>query len=154
MSLIIRDLSKKDIPKCLKIVLEAGASSNAKEAKKLMEYSLEKGIAPLNPDYYVLVLDNEVIGVSGLYYDYEDPKDIMWMDYFAVAPEFQRRGYGSKMMENLEKMCRKLKVRMLCVFTYNEGALKFYEKNGFKICGRIENYYEDGRPRIWLSKLL
>jgi ribosomal protein S18 acetylase RimI-like enzyme len=153
MGLIIRNLNRKDIPTCLKIVLEAGASSNGAEARKIMEYSLKRGIAPLNPDYYVLVLDNEVIGVSGLYYDYEDPKDILWMDYLAVKPELQRRGYGSKMLENLEKVCRKMKIRMLCVFTYNEEALKFYEKNRFKVCGKIDNYYGE-KPRMWLFKLL
>ena len=118
-----------------------------------MEYSLAPGIKPLNPNYYVLFLNNKIIGVSGLYYDYEDPKDIMWMDYFAVLPEFQRHGYGTKMLENLEKICKKRKTRMLCVFTDKEGALKFYKINGFKVCGKIENYYGK-KPRIWMYKIL
>jgi GNAT superfamily N-acetyltransferase len=149
----IRNLNKEDIPECLEIVLETEASSNGKEARKVMEYSLSPGIKPLNPNYYVLVLNNEIIGVSGLYYDYEDPKDIMWMDYFAVKPEFQRKGWGTRMLENLENICKKKKVRMLCVFTDRQGALEFYKNNGFKICGRIENYYGK-KPRVWLHKLL
>ena len=149
----IKSLKKEDIPACLKIVLETEASSNRKEAKKIMEYSLAPGIKPLNPNYYVLFADNKIIGVSGLYYDYEDPEDIIWMDYFAVKPEFQRLGYGTKLLENLENICRKKKVRMLCVFTDKDGALKFYKKNGFKISGEIENYYGD-KPRIWMHKLL
>ena len=149
----IRSLNKKDISYCLKIVLKTGASSAKNEARKVMEYSLAPGIKPLNPNYYVLELDGKVIGVSGLYYDYEDPKDIMWMDYFAVKSDFQKQGYGTKMLENLESICRKKKVRMLCVFTDKNGALKFYRKNGFKICGKIENYYGN-KPRIWMRKLL
>ncbi len=153
MSLIIRNLNKKDIPACLKIVLETEASSNGKEARKVMELSLAPGIKPLNPNYYVLELDGKIIGISGLYYDYEDPKDIMWMDYFAVSPEFQRSGYGTKMLENLENICKKKKVRLLCVFTDKTVAFEFYERNGFETCGKIENYYGD-KPRIWMRKLL
>jgi ribosomal protein S18 acetylase RimI-like enzyme len=73
------------------------------------------------------------------------------MDYFAVLPEFQREGYGTKMLENLENICKKRKARMLCVFTDKEGALRFYKNNGFKMAGKIENYYGKN-ARIWLYK--
>jgi len=153
----IRNLKKEDINACLKIVLETEASSSRSEAKKIMEYSLAPGIKPLNPNYYVLELKNpstglgQIVGISGLYFDYEDPKYIMWMDYFAVTPKFQMQGYGTKMLENLENICKKKKVKMLCVFTDKEGALKFYKNNGFKVAGKIENYYGK-KPRIWLHK--
>jgi len=149
----IRSLNKKDIPECLKIVLETKASSSRLEAKKIMEYSLATGIKPLNPNYYVLEFDGKIIGVSGLYYDYEDPKDIMWTDYFAVSPKFQRMGYGQKMLDNLLNICKNKKIKKLCVFTDKKGALKFYKKNGFKVAGKINNYY--GKlPRVWLYKIL
>jgi ribosomal protein S18 acetylase RimI-like enzyme len=118
-----------------------------------MIYSLAPGIKPLNPNYYVLTLDSRLIGISGLYYDYEDPKDIMWMDYFAVDSKFRRQGFGTKMLENLESICRNKKVKMLCVFTDKEGASKFYKKNGFKLCGKIGNYYGKN-PRMWMYKSL
>ena len=79
------------------------------------------------------LLEGKIIGVSGLYYDYEDPEDVMWMDYFAVKPEFQGQGYGTKMLENLVKICKERKTRMLCVFTDNQKAVKFYENNNFKV---------------------
>jgi len=148
----IRKLERKDIPQALKIVLETGASCSKKEAQKIMELSLEPGIKFLNPDYFVLSLENKIIGVFGLYYDYEDPKDVMWMDYFAVKPEFQRHGYGTKMLESLENICRKKKVRMLCVFTDNDNALEFYKNHGFVVCGKIDDYYEKSKNRIWLYK--
>ena len=150
----IRSLKKEDINQCLKIVLQTEASSCKSEAKKIMEFSLAPGIKPLNPNYYVLENEGKIIGVSGLYYDYEDPKDIMWMDYFAVSPNFQKNGYGSKMLENLILVCKKKKVRLLCVFTDNNKALKFYQKRGFKVFGKINNYYCKNKPRIWLGKVL
>ena len=154
MTLIIRDLKKGDIPAALKIALETKASCSESEARKVLEMSLEPGITPLNPNYYVLVLSGEIIGISGLFYDYEDPEDIFWMDYFAVKPDLQKRGYGTKMLENLVRICKEKKARMLCVFTDNKNALNFYKHNGFKVCGKINNYYEKGKPRIWLRKSL
>jgi ribosomal protein S18 acetylase RimI-like enzyme len=57
------------------------------------------------------------------------------------------------MLSNLENICNKKKIRMLCVFTDKDGALKFYKKNGFKVAGKIDNYYVK-KPRIWLYKKL
>jgi ribosomal protein S18 acetylase RimI-like enzyme len=147
----IRNLIKKDISACIEIILETKASSSRNEAKKIMGLSLAPGIKFLSPNYYVLELDGNIVGVSGLYYDYEDPKDIMWMDYFAVSPKFQRQGLGTKMLKNLVNVCKKKKVRMLCVFTDKDGATKFYKKNGFKFVGKIDNYYGN-KPRIWMHK--
>lgn len=154
MKLEIKNLNKKDIPACLRIIAKTEVSSNIKEAKRIMEYSLARGIKPLNPNYYVLKLNDEIIGVSGLYYDYEDPTDIMWMDYFAVLPKYQEQGYGIKMFKNLKKICKNKNVRILCVFTDNKKKLNFYRKNGFKVCGEIKNYYSRGVDRIWLYKTL
>jgi len=148
----IRLLGKKDIPACVKIILGTKAGTNKDEVKRLMALSLKKSISFLNPNYYVLDLDNKVVGISGLYYDYEDPKDILWMDYLAVSPKFQRQGFGTELLNNLEGVCKKKKVRMLCVFAETEQAISFYLKNGFKMIGRIKDYYGRGKPRVWLSK--
>ncbi len=150
----IRLFKKGDIKACVDIILKTGAGSNKKEVQKLLGLSLKSGISFINPDYYVLNSDKKIIGISGLYYDYEDPKDILWMDYFAVLPEFQNQGLGTKMLKNLEAICLKKGARMLCVFAETQQAINFYQKNGFEICGRINNYYGQDRPRVWLSKLI
>jgi len=154
MEKIIRLFKKQDISACVKIIMKTNAGCNKKEIKKLLNLSLKKGVSFINPDYYVLVVNKNIIGVSGLYYDYEDPKDIFWMDYFAVSPALQRQGFGTEMLKNLEKICKNKKARMLNVFTETEQAVNFYTKNGFKIFGKIDNYYGPNRPRIWLSKVL
>jgi len=150
----IRLLSKKDISQALRVICQAGACCNKKEGQKILSLSLKKGVSFINPDYYVLELDKKIIGISGLYYDYEDPKDIFWMDYFAVDPKFQRQGFGTLMLQNLESICKKKKARMLCVFAETDQAVNFYTKNNFKIFGKLKNYYGQNRNRIWLSKSL
>ena len=150
----IRLMKKQDIAECLKIILQTKVSCHKKEAAKLLALSLKKGISFINPDYYVLLLDKKIVGVSGLYYDYEDPKNIFWMDYFAVTPKLQRRGLGTIMLKNLEDVCKKHKTKRLCVFAETKQATNFYQKNNFKIFGKLDDYYGPGRPRIWLSKTL
>jgi ribosomal protein S18 acetylase RimI-like enzyme len=150
----IRLLQKKDIPAVARIILNTKAGSNKKEVLKLLNLSLKKGISFINPDYFVLFSKKNIIGISGLYYDYEDPKDILWMDYFAISPKVQHQGLGSILLQNLEIICKNKKVRRLCVFAETDQAINFYTKNGFKIFGKLEDYYGPGRPRVWLSKIL
>jgi RimJ/RimL family protein N-acetyltransferase len=148
----IKKLQKADIDASLKIILGTHASTNKKEAKWLFERSLERENFVLKPIYYVLCEDNKVVGVSGLYQDYEDINSVRWLDYLAVSPKFQRHGYGTMMLKNLEKICKKEKVNKLCVFTDNQKAINFYEKNNFEIFGKIENYYADNSHKTWLYK--
>ncbi len=149
----IKKLAKKDIKDCLKIILETRASTNIIEATWLMRRSIKK-TSPIKSEYWVLTLGRKVVGVSGLYSDYEDPKSVKWLDYLAVTPKLQRRGYGTMMLKNLEKICRRRKIRLLCVYTDNKKALYFYLKNKFSMLGKINNYYEHNTPRIWLYKKL
>jgi len=58
------------------------------------------------------------------------------------------------LLENLENICKKHKARLLCVFAETEQAVSFYQKNGFNVFGKLDNYYGPNRPRVWLSKTL
>jgi ribosomal protein S18 acetylase RimI-like enzyme len=57
-----------------------------------------------------------------------------WMNYLAVLPEYQKRGYGRKLVERsigeLKKLgCLKLNVQ---VRESNSGVIEFYRRLGFK----------------------
>lgn len=58
-----------------------------------------------------------------------------WINYLAVAPEFQREGLASRLMEEAETRliamgCPKINLQ---VRTSNTGVIRFYEKLGFKV---------------------
>lgn len=58
-----------------------------------------------------------------------------WINYLAVAPEFQREGIASRLMEEAETRliamgCPKINLQ---VRTSNTGVIRFYEKLGFKV---------------------
>jgi ribosomal protein S18 acetylase RimI-like enzyme len=150
----IQKLKAEDIPESLKIVVETRAACNKDEAKWLMELSLQKLRHVLKPEYHVLFDDGKIIGISGLYQDYEDPETVRWLDYLAVTPKRQRPGYGTMMLENLEAICRKKKVELLCVFTDNQKAINFYKKHGFETVGKIDHYFSHSDAKVWLCKKL
>ena len=63
---------------------------------------------------------------------------------FAVAPEFRRRGLGKIFLEFLLKLLLKWGGAVyLHVSTKNVAAIHLYETCGFKVIGRIENFYRN-----------
>ena len=63
----------------------------------------------------------------------------------AVSPEYRRKGVGDALMEVMLKVTEESGVlsHTLEVRKSNAGALRLYEKHGFKIAGERKGYYED-----------
>jgi ribosomal protein S18 acetylase RimI-like enzyme len=148
-----KKLEKNNIAAGLKIITKTHATSKRKEATYFLNLSLKRGTCLVRLTYYVLLKDDKVIGISGLYQDYEDPNSVRWLDYLAVDPKFQRIGYGTIILKNLEEICKKEKVKLICVFTDNKKAINFYRKNKFKIFGKINDYFPNA-DKVWLYKKL
>ena len=56
-----------------------------------------------------------------------------WINYFGVHPDFQGRGYGKQLMNNVEKRLRELgcpKIN-LQIREVNDKVLSYYQKLGF-----------------------
>jgi len=80
--------------------------------------------------FFIALLDREVIG--SIMVGYEGHRG--WLNYLAVLPEHQRRGYGRKLVE--EAVCELkrlgcLKVN-LQVRSSNVSVIGFYKHLGFK----------------------
>jgi ribosomal protein S18 acetylase RimI-like enzyme len=80
--------------------------------------------------FFVALVDGKVMG--SVMVGYEGHRG--WLNYLAVAPEHQRRGYGRKLVEKamaeLAKMgCQKLNLQ---VRKGNAAAVEFYKHVGFK----------------------
>ena len=66
--------------------------------------------------------------------DYEDEKkEFCWVNNMFVVKEFRRKGVGNDLFQELERICkkRKIKVILLDVFRINRKAGKFYKKEDF-----------------------
>lgn len=52
-----------------------------------------------------------------------------------ILPEFQKMGFGSKLIDTLIRHLKAKKVKGLCLTcgSYNKGAIEFYKKYGFEL---------------------
>jgi len=73
-----------------------------------------------------------------------------------VAEKFRRRGIGSALLREFEKELSKLGARevVLQVSVDNIPAIRLYEKNGYRIVGRIRGYYGKNRDAYEARKRL
>lgn len=60
-------------------------------------------------------------------------KKSAWIEDVVVAPDFQRQGIGKLLLQELLKQCLSLGCNrvQLAYDTTNDGAIEFYEKQGF-----------------------
>jgi GNAT superfamily N-acetyltransferase len=104
---------------------------------------------------YVAIVDDRVVGVSGFYVDRETD-DVFWLNWTYVAPDYQRQGIGSKLLDTIQEEIRKLGARKLYVDTSDgpiyKGAVTFYERKGLKLEAELKNYFQDGETKLILGK--
>ena len=92
---------------------------------------IERKLA-VNPEWFVVGEVNHEIIASAMF-GYEGHRG--WVNYLAVAPEHQRRGYAKELMQCGEALlfavgCPKLNLQ---VRETNAQALGFYEALGYKV---------------------
>jgi ribosomal protein S18 acetylase RimI-like enzyme len=105
----------------------------------------------VNPELFLVgILENNVIATA--MGGYEGHRG--WVNYLAVNPAYQRRGYGRRMMQEIEKSlfalgCPKINLQ---VRNGNVSALEFYSKIGYKddnVISLGKRLIEDP-PGLWL----
>jgi len=84
-------------------------------------------------EVYIAKIDNETVGVIGLYQQMETKTESVWVGWFGVRPQFRRKGIGTTLINQLKKIAADYKFRELLVFTDqdNVAALSLYQNNGF-----------------------
>ena len=80
--------------------------------------------------FFVGLLNDEIIATAMFGYDGHRG----WLNYFAVLPNFQKRGFGKKLMTFgemalIEKGCPKLNLQ---IRNDNTKAINFYQKVGYR----------------------
>lgn len=83
---------------------------------------------------WIVYHNNSAIGIVGVYnFDPDEPGydqgESIWMDHFAILPEFRRHGFGKQVLLDTINYCRSL------------NRFKYY---------RLDTVYFDGRPALAL----
>ena len=104
-----------------------------------------------HPDtFLVLTLNNEIVGY-GVVDRWEDHDHLISI---AVRPDSRRKGFGERLLIELERRLSKERPLELEVRQSNLAAIQLYSKRGFTKTGTAEGYYGDGEDAIIMEKRL
>ena len=71
-----------------------------------------------------------------------------------VAPAARRRGVGTALVEAAHASLARAGVREveLETSTANTAAVAFWKRHGYRECGVLPNYYENGEDAYWMTR--
>ena len=108
-------------------------------------------------EIFVAEVEEKVVGYIMMEYPGSEKwAKIAYISWIAVDPEYQRKGYGSKLIQAGEESARNRGMRRLYVepTIKDDYAICFYIMNGLMPEGRRISYYPDGSDSIVLGKQL
>jgi [ribosomal protein S18]-alanine N-acetyltransferase len=86
------------------------------------------------------------------------PRGVAGSPYVAslgVSEERRGKGVGRRLLDFVERLLQPAARHMfLCVSSFNTGARRFYERQGYAAVGEFEDYIVDGASEILMHKWL
>jgi len=119
---------------------------------RLSERSIRRLIQKGNCDFIVARKTSDI--VAYILVLYHRGTHLARLYSFAVLPEYRGQGIGEQLLAEGERLAiqRDCIYMRLEVHTNNSGAIRMYEKNGYRAFGRIKNYYEDNGDALRYQK--
>ena len=92
-------------------------------------------------EVYIVFVDDEPAGVSGLYQNLDTPDDVFWIGWLGIRPKFRKLKISNTIMEDIEKRCIDKGATEIRVNTddWNKVALSLYHKFGYREVGYAFN---------------
>ena len=154
----IRQLTKKDIPEVLKIIEIAFGKRETIAAKSWFYLSKKLESTVLHSAKRFVAIDkSKIIGICGIYSWIQHPKDVCWLGWYAVLPEYRNKRIGSKLLVHTIKYAKSKGYRFFCIETTSHKnqleAKDLYKRFGFNESGRIKKFWGD-YDILFLSKKL
>ena len=105
---------------------------------------------PKTRKYVVATLDNEIIGYGGA----AIAGDVVDIHTLTVIPKFRRQGIATQMLQQLENWAasKGISIFMLEMREGNLEAQPLYEKYGYSVISRRDNYYSPGIHALIMRK--
>ena len=105
---------------------------------------------PKTRKYVVATQDNEIIGYGGA----AIAGDVVDIHTLTVIPKFRRQGIATQMLQQLENWAtsKGISTFMLEMREGNLEAQPLYEKYGYSVISRRDNYYSPGIHALIMRK--
>ena len=153
-------MQRADIDAAVDLIRKSMNGIEARFAHKTMDFHfgcLDHGLND-GRDYYIYRREGRILGLVGLHNYIWGPRENVWLTWFCVHPEVQGQGLGTTLLSAAEAMARKLDYRKFFIETYDMPdfavARAFYEKRGFALSGKIDDYLPNKAGMIVYLKCL
>lgn len=103
--------------------------------------------------FFVAEIAHKVVGfIVGIKLNDTTAKVLM----LSVVEKHRRKKVATALLNQFIESIKKEKVKIveLEVRTDNKGAIAFYQKQGFKIVDRIDDFYQDGKSAYIMRKMI
>ena len=136
------------------------------ELKEAVQCELRAFNRQANPDWYaaralpenepqplnLFAFDNHGQARGGLFGETQ----FLWLkvSILAVHADFRQQGLGTRLMQRAEAIAVERGCRFAYVDTMETQAPVFYEKLGYQIAGRLDNWDSHGHAKFFLTKSL
>ncbi|PLT30332.1 GNAT family N-acetyltransferase [Peribacillus deserti] len=106
---------------------------------------------PIQQINFILRDDKENIlgGITGTIFWYHLHIDFLWVD-----ASIRGRGYGNKLLNDIEEFARENSCNLIQLDTFSFQAPDFYQKNGYEVAGVIEDHPVKELRQYYLLKRL
>lgn len=141
-----RDMIALDIP----VLVGLEKSIFPESPWSAAQFREELSGVPRTRKYLVALDENELIGYSGI----AIAGDVADIHTLSIVPTHRNRGIASEMLRQLESWAMEKGIRafMLEMREGNAEAQPLYEKHGYSIVSRRDNYYAPGIHALIMRK--
>jgi len=142
---------------CVDLIARAMDADEARFALATFRFHFECQRHGIHDGRHLFVCDagGAPQGVVGLHFYHWGPPQNVWLSWFAVDPALHGTGLGSRLLNEVRGLARKLGYERLFIETYSgpvfERAVRFYQRNGFRQAGSIEGYLPSGANMLVFS---
>lgn len=141
---MVRKADLRDIEKIKELYIEGFKLHQGNRPDIFEDKSNDELIQCLKEDinkksiFYVYEYESKLIGYISFHYNEKASKSL-WIDELVVDSKYRNKGVGTNLMNEIRKIARENDCDRIefCCWSFNENAMKLYEKLGYKRQGVI-----------------
>ena len=152
--IVVRNYRTEDLEGIKEILSEYPSPTGRVWSENMVKEMISDALKEQPDGVFVVTMNGKVVGFSIVMH--RDWLNIAYLDYIQVRTDQMDKGVGHRLMEKCVDWAREKSARIIYTETgrNNEGAIRFYQRHGFKITGCIPDYYQKGLDAVILVNIL
>jgi len=135
---LIKEYKNSDKVKVINLLKLNTPTYFSPEEEKDLLYYLDNEIEK----YYVIEVDNQIIGSGGI--NFENDKTTGIISWDILHPEFQKKGFGTLLLKYRIGVLSSIETIKTITVRTTQLTYEFYQKNGFELNEVKKDYWAEG----------